>query len=125
MLPSTPLGVAAQFTDAPSASVVTAAPTGQNEVGSNQSLVSIPPRRLKGAVWIGTCVVPFAASEVPLAVNRNGTPLLRERLPLTPQPPMTQLPRPECIQRLPCPNGSSYTKLCTNVCSRPRGPRTE
>src|SRR5215472_5549731 len=112
MLPSTPLGVVGHPAGAP---VLT---TGQNDDGSNHGCESIPPSTWNGAIWIGTCVVPLAFSELPLAVKRSGTPLMRVRAPLSPQLPKIQLPGPELSQCLLCPNGNSYTKLCTNVRSR-------
>src|ERR1700757_4934681 len=107
MLPSTPLGVAAQFTATPFANFVTAAPTGQNAEVSNQKLLSIPPSTLNGATWFGTCCVPFAASELPLAVKRSGSPLMPVIAPVRPHPPTIQPAAPDCNQCLPGPKGNS------------------
>src|SRR2546425_8255535 len=82
MLPCTPLALAGQFTATPFANFVTAFPTGQNADVSNQKLLSIPPSIWKGATGIGVCVVPLAASELPLGGECNGVRLIRVALPV-------------------------------------------
>src|SRR5258706_3681842 len=84
--------------------------TRQNAVVSNQKPPlsgEMPPRLWNGAIWIGSCVVPFEFNELPLAVKRNGVPLMRVTMPPSVQLPMSDAPRPDWKHVRPCPNGGS------------------
>jgi hypothetical protein len=58
-------------------------------------------------------MLPGARSEVELAVKKRGRPDIIVRKLDTRQPPRIAAPTPEETQRLPFPNGKSYTMLCT------------